>query len=87
MTRGEPDDLFSMGGQKRAGTDEQSACPTLDEGCKGCLDVARAENIGKDQPEPEFLCRGLHISSLCLGFSADRVREHGDHGRLGYKLT
>ena len=66
MTRGKPDDLFSLGGQKRAGTDEQSACPSLDQRCKGCLDVSHAENIGDGQQMPEAFCRVLHVSSLAL---------------------
>ena len=76
-----------MGVQERAGTDEQRTSPALDERCKGCLDVAVVADIENDELLPDRLRRGLHVSSLRLGFRSVRVHEHGNCRRPGHDLA
>src|SRR6516165_4019938 len=87
MTRSQRDNLFSIGSQKRSDADVQPAYSALHECCKSCLDLTFAGNFDNDKALPQCLCRVLHITALCLGFSCVRPREKGDGHRLGYKLT
>jgi hypothetical protein len=54
------------------------AGPALHERCKGCLDIAVAAGIEKDQLLPEPLRRGLDVSSLRLSVKTARIDEHRD---------
>ena len=67
--------------------DEQGASPALDERCEGCLDVAIAADIEYDQRLSDRLRRGLHVASLCLGFSTVRINENGECCRFGHDLA
>ena len=87
MASRQRDHAFPMGDQERAGTDEQRTGPALDERCKGCLDVAVAADIENDELLPDRLRRGLHVSSLRLGFRSVRVHQHGNCCRLGHELA
>ena len=87
MASRQRDEPFPMGVQERAGTDEQRTGPALDERCKGCLDVAVAADIENDELLPDRLRRGLHVSSLRLGFRTVRVHQHGNCRRLGHELA
>ena len=87
MTRGQRDNLSSIGSHKWPGADEQPAYSALDERCKSCLDLALAGDFDNDKALPECLCRVLHVSALCLGFSCVRPYEKGNCRRLGYELT
>src|ERR1035441_6349381 len=81
---GEP---FPMGVHERAGTDEQRARAALNEGCKGCFDVALATDIENDELLPDGLRRDLYVSSVRLGRRAAWVQEHANCCRLGRELT
>ena len=61
VTRSLPDDLFSIGGQKRASTNEQPTRSTLNERCEGCLYVAPADNVKNEELQPEGLCRVPYV--------------------------
>jgi hypothetical protein len=78
---------FPTGVEERAATDEQRTSPTLGERCKGRLDVAVATGFDNDEFLSARVRRGLHNSSLSLGFREVRVHEHRNRGRLGQKLA
>jgi hypothetical protein len=61
VTRSLPDDLFSIGGQKRASTNEQRTRSTLNERCEGCLYVAPVDNLKIEELQPEGLCRVPYV--------------------------
>jgi hypothetical protein len=87
MASGEPDEAFTIGGHEGSGTDVQRACPALDEGCEGRLDVAIAADIENGQLPPDCLRRRLHVSSLGLGFGSVWTDEHGKCGFLRDELV
>ena len=81
------DNPFPMREHERAGTAEQRTSPTLDQRCKGGLNVAVAADIENDELLPDRARRGLNLFPLCLGIRTVRIDEHGNCRRLGHELA
>jgi hypothetical protein len=64
-----------------------SAPAPLDELCKGRLDVAIAAGFNNNQLLSDRIRRGLHISSLPLGFRSVRFHDHRNRGCLRHQLA
>ena len=85
MANGQRGHPFPTRVHERIGTDEQRTGPTLDELCKGRLDVAIAAGFNNNQLLSDRIRRGLHISSLPLGFRSVRVHDHRNRGCLRHQ--
>jgi hypothetical protein len=70
MTSRQRDQMFPIGIRERTCTDEQRACPVLDERCEGCFDVAVVADIDNDELLPNRTRCGLYVASLRLGIRA-----------------
>ncbi len=87
MASRQRDQQFAIGVQGRARTHEQRTSPTLDERCKGHLDLAGAADIDNDELLPDSKRRGLHVSLLRYGVRNVRVHQHGNCRRLRHELA
>jgi hypothetical protein len=72
---------------KRAGADEQCACPTFGKACEARLDLVPVGRGGDDKLLPEGLCRFLYIGLFGCDLGCGRADEHGNGRRLRSKLT
>src|SRR5262249_20571714 len=66
---------------------EERTSPSLDQGCKGCLDVTVAADIGSEQLLPHRKRCGLHVTALRFGFSRVWVHEQRNCRRVGNELA